>query len=155
MNRFAGIAFAASLVVMPVLAHAQSEPMDTKADIQKLATDWMNAYNKNDAATVAKMYADDALFSNPGWTASGRTAIADALNKDIAAGLFMINSITVDQSQRLGDMNYAKGTWTANMKGPDGSYVPVSGHWLTVGKCQGQSCLILDHNSNLQMPPPK
>jgi ketosteroid isomerase-like protein len=104
---------------------------------------------------VAKMYADDAVFSNPGWTASGRAAIEEGLKKDIAAGVFKVNTITVDQSHRVGDMNYAWGGWTADMKTPDGKEVPVQGHWTVVSRCQGDNCLTLDHNSNMAMPPPK
>ena len=70
----------------------------------------MNAYNKKDAATIANMYTNDGTFSNPGWTASGRTAIEDALNKEFALGIFKYTSITVDQAQRIGDMTYSRGT---------------------------------------------
>ncbi len=75
------------------------------------------------------------IFSTAAWTASGRTAIADALNKEFALGIKM-DSITVDQAQRIGDISYSQGTWTADMKGPDGKDVPVNGHWLIVAKCQ-------------------
>lgn len=156
MKWFAGIAFATSLIVMPVVAHSDSAPIDTKADIQKLAVTWMDAYNKKDATTIAKMYTNDAVFSNPGWTASGRAAIEDSFNKEIAAGIFTsMTSITVDQSERVGDLNYSRGSWTAGMRGPDGKDVPVNGHWLIVGKCQGQDCLALIHNVNMALPPPK
>ncbi len=74
----------------------------------------MNAYNSKDGAKVAQMYADDATVSSPGWTATGRAAIEDGLKKDMAAGVFSkINSITVDQSHRVGDLNYAMGAWAA------------------------------------------
>ena len=155
MNWFAGIAFATSLIVMPAVAHAESAPIDTKVEIQKIATEWMNAYNKKDAATIGQIYTDDAIFSNPGWTASGRAAIQESLGKEFAADIFKYTSITVDQSQRVGDLNYSQGTWTADMKGPDGKNLPVNGHWLIVSKCQGQKCLALIHNGNVAMPPPK
>jgi hypothetical protein len=40
-------------------------------------------------ATVAKMYAEDGLFSGPGWTASGRAAIEEGFKKDIGAGVLL------------------------------------------------------------------
>ena len=90
----------------------------------------MDAYNKKAAATIAKMYAEDAVFSTPGWTASGRTAIEDAVNKDLATGAFSkINSIAVDQTHRVGELNYCAGSWAAEMKGPGGQDVPVGGRW--------------------------
>jgi uncharacterized protein (TIGR02246 family) len=126
MKKFAGVALAGLLMLVAETAGAQA-PVDSKADTQKLANAWMQAYNNKDAATVAKMYADDVVFSNPGWTASGRAAIEEGLKKDIAAGVFKVNTITVDQSHRVGDMNYAWGGWTADMKTPDGKEVPVQG----------------------------
>ena len=51
MKWLVGITFATSLLVMPAAAHAETA-MDTKADIQKVAIDWMNAYNKKNAAAI-------------------------------------------------------------------------------------------------------
>jgi uncharacterized protein (TIGR02246 family) len=154
MRWLAGMAFAASLVVMPAVAFAQAA-VDTKADTQKLADEWLKAYNQKDAATIAKMYTADAVFSGPGWTASGREAIEEGFKKEIAAAAMKVNSITVDQSHRVGNMNYSWGSYEADMKGPDGKDVPVHGHWTVVGQCQDGNCLALDHNSNMAMPPPK
>ena len=64
---------------------------------------------------------------NPGWTASGRAAIQESLGKEFAADIFKYTSIIVDQSQRVGDLNYSQGTYTADMKGPDGKNLPVNG----------------------------
>jgi len=75
------------------------------------------------------------------------------LNKEFA--IFKFADIVVEQGQRLGDMSYSRGTWKATMTGPDGKDVPVNGHWLTVERCQGQDCLIMVHNINMAMPPPK
>ena len=152
MKSLVGMAFATSLIAISAVAHAQNT--DITADVQKLANDWMTAYNNKDAATIANMYAEDGIFSNTNWTASGRTAIADALNKEFALGV-KFTAITVDQSQRIGDMAYSRGTWAADAKSPDGKNVSVNGHWLTVAKCQGQTCLMTVHNGNTAMPPPK
>ena len=149
MKWFAGIAFATSLIVMPAVAHADGAPIDTKMESQKLATEWMNAYNKKDAATIAQMYTEDAVLSNAAWTASGRSAIQDSLSKEFAADILKFTAITVDESQRVGDLNYSRGAYTADMKG-----LPVNGHWVIVSKCQGQKCLAMIHIGNVAMPPP-
>jgi uncharacterized protein (TIGR02246 family) len=154
MKWFAGIAFTALLITIPAVGHAENAPIDTKADVQKLAEQWMDAYNKKDAATIAKMYTDDAVVSFDQWTASGRAEFQDALNKEFPADT-KFTAITVDQSRRVGDLNIARGTWAADAKGPDGKPIPVNGHWVTVGMCQGQTCLISIHNGNTAMPPPK
>ena len=150
MKWFVGIALALSLIG----TSAQAQSTDITADIQAAANDWMNAYNSKDAAKIAQMYAEDGIFSNANWTASGRAAIADALNKEFPLGV-KFSAITVDSAQRINDMAYSRGTWAANAKGPDGKDIAVGGHWLTVGKCQGQVCVIMVHNGNTQMPPPQ
>jgi uncharacterized protein (TIGR02246 family) len=156
MKRFIGLLLAASLMMVAQAARSETTSVDTKADIQKMATAWMDAYNKKDAATIAKMYAEDAVFSNPGWTASGRTAIEDALNKDLAAGAFSkVNSITVDQAHRVGDLDYSAGSWTADAKGPDGKEAPVGGHWLVISQYRDGHYVLLVHNSNMALPPAK
>jgi uncharacterized protein (TIGR02246 family) len=155
MKRFIGLLLAASLMMVAQAARSETTSVDTKADIQKMATAWMDAYNKKDAATIAKMYADDAVFSNPGWTAAGRAAIEDALNKDLAAGSFSkINSITVEQAHRVGDLDYSAGTWAADTKGADGKEVPVGGHWLVISQYRDGHYVMLVHNSNMALPPP-
>jgi uncharacterized protein (TIGR02246 family) len=142
------------MIAAPV-ARSQTSSLDTKADIQKMATAWMDAYNKKDAAAIAKMYAEDAVFSNPGWTASGRTAIEEGLNKDLAAGTFSkLNSISVDQAHRVGDLDYSAGTWSADAKGPDGKEGPVGGHWLVISQYRDGHYVMLVHNSNMALPPP-
>jgi ketosteroid isomerase-like protein len=154
MKWFTKIAVAISLMIAGPVAHAQTT--DTKADIQKSADEYMSAYNKKDAATIAKMYADNAVFSGPGWTASSRAAIQDGLTKEIASGAFSrLTAITVDQSRRVADMNYASGSWSADMKGPDGKDMPVSGHWLVVSEYKNGVYTALVHNTNMAMPPPK
>ena len=37
-------------------------------------------------------------------------------------------AIMADQSQRLGDWQYSRGTWAAEMKGPNGKAMPMNGY---------------------------
>ena len=156
MQRFKTSMLSTAFLVLPVMAMAES-PMDTKADIQKAADQYMAAYNNRDAAALGKMHSDDASVSLSQWTVQGRPAIEAAFTKEFGAGVQFTN-ITVEQSQRTGDINVSRGTWAAEMKGPDGKTMPISGHWLIVGTCQGQggsSCLISQHVGNTNMPPPQ
>ena len=78
MKAIVGLAFATALIAIPVAAES---PVDTTAQIQKNADGWMAAYNDRDAAGVAKVYLEDAVYSNPGWSVSGRAAIIEGLKK--------------------------------------------------------------------------
>ena len=154
MQWFKASMLAAGAMVVSVMAMAES-PIDTKADVQKAADQYMAAYNNRDAAALGRMHSDDASVSLSQWTVQGRPAIEAAFTKEFGAGVQFTN-ITVEQSQRTGDINVSRGTWAAEMKGPDGKAMPISGHWLIVGTCQGQggsTCLISQHVGNTNMPP--
>jgi ketosteroid isomerase-like protein len=152
MKALFAIALAVALTTAPV---AYSQTVDTQADILKAATEWMDAYNKKDATTVAKLYSADAVLSSPGWTAAGRAAIEDGLKKDMAVGVFSrVTSITVDQSHRVGDLVYAMGAWTAQMN-QGGKDVAVGGHWLSVSQYHDGQYSMMMHNINMALPPPQ
>jgi hypothetical protein len=86
----------------------------------------------------AALYAPDALLSFTTWTATGRAAIQEGFTKEFAAVDVKITAINVDQAQRLGDWEHSRGTWAAEMKAPDGKAMPMNGHWLIIGTCQGR-----------------
>ena len=154
MQRFKTSMLSAALLVLPVMAMAEP-PMDTKADIQKAADQY--AYNNRDASALGKMHSDDATVSLSQWTVQGRPAIEAAFTKEFGAGVQFTN-ITVEQSQRTGDINVSRGTWAAEMKTPDGKTadqrpladrrdIPRSG-WIVLS-------LISQHVGNTNMPPPQ
>jgi ketosteroid isomerase-like protein len=147
MRRLTGIAVA-TLMAIPATVAAQTGTDDSKS-VQHAADQWMAAYNASDAAAVAKMYSEDARLSTAMGTADGRPAIEQYLKNEMAAGVKMQN-ITVEKSQRFGDVDYSQGTFAA--MAPAGQ---VTGHWLTFAKCSGDVCLIQSHVSNLPMPPPQ
>jgi ketosteroid isomerase-like protein len=103
---------------------------------------------------LAAAYAPDALLSFTVWTAAGRAAIQEGFAKEFAAVDVKITTINVDQAQRLGDWQHSRGTWAGEIKTPDGKTTPMNGHWLIIGTCQGQTCLIGSHVANTDMPPP-
>jgi hypothetical protein len=77
-------------------------PSSTKADIQ-MATAWMDAQNKEDAATMS---AEDAVFPPPELTISDRTAIEASLKKDRpAVASSKMNAMTLDHAHRVHDLD--------------------------------------------------
>jgi uncharacterized protein (TIGR02246 family) len=120
--------------------------VDTKSDIQKLATDWVNAFNNNDAAAIARLYTDDATLSSTASTDTGRAAIEESLKKLITR--MSVSSLTVDRSHRVGDLAYALGAWKGNLKGAEGKDAPVGGHWLAVYQYVDGNYLAMAHIAN-------
>src|SRR5688572_23823589 len=61
---------------------APADEATTRAQIEQLRTDWIAAAERDDAATIAPMYVDDAVMVGTGTPpASGREAIQEALTQ--------------------------------------------------------------------------
>jgi uncharacterized protein (TIGR02246 family) len=106
-----------------------------EAAIRALGANWFKAYNSADAARIAALYAEDAVWSAPGVPATrGRAAIQEYFKKDTmassAAGLtFKVDpTIDVGVSANLG---WAAGAYTVTNKSGKtidaGKYVTVYG----------------------------
>src|SRR6476469_335113 len=90
MQWFKASMLAAGAMVVSVMAMAES-PIDTKADVQKAADQYMAAYNNRDAAALGKMHSDYASVSLSQWTVQGRPAIEAAFTKEFGAGVQFTN----------------------------------------------------------------
>ena len=122
----------------------------------KLADAWKTAYDNKDAAAVAAMY-DPAkgLYSNPFWTATGAAGIEGGLKADFALGA-NFSDITCEAAERAGTLLVAHGTYVASATGPDGKAMPMRGHWFATAQDKGAGkYLMMTHNANYQLPPPK
>jgi uncharacterized protein (TIGR02246 family) len=124
---------------------------DHKAQIQGYADAWMAAYNAHDTAKLVAMYTEDAVASSPTATVAGKAALTENFNNEFSAGALKFNTVTVDNAQRIGDVSLSDGSWAASMKTPDGKVQPVGGHWLVVGQCKGEDCLISRDFTNMAM----
>ena len=106
--------------------HAQN----TKKDMDKLAKDFENAYNKKDAKTLKEYYTKDAVRVNAdGTTTNGNDAIEESLAND-----FKINNtkikITVAKAVTESDGSVTTtGTYLANGTNMNGEKIDVSGNF--------------------------
>jgi uncharacterized protein (TIGR02246 family) len=138
---------ASSSAMMPAANTA-----DAKAAIAKLRDDWIAAANKKDAATVAGVYTDDAVFvSTESPVAKGRTAIQAAFAKSFpVSSNLRVNS---EKTEISGDIGYDYGTYTWYVTPPKGKAGDVSGNYLVTFKRQSDgSWKISEHVSTT---PPK
>ena len=137
------------LMLVADTAGAQA-PVDLKGNTQKLANAWMQAYNNKDAATVAKMYADDAVFSNPGWTASGRAAKEGHCRRRFQSKHYNCRPVSPRRRHELRMGWVDRRHEDALRKGSAGPGA-LDGRELMPGRQLSHP----DHNSNMAMPPPK
>lgn len=101
------------------------------AAVAKLRNAWADAANRKDAATVAAMYSDNAVFvSSDQPVASGRAAIQAAFAKT-----FPISSdlkISSEKTEASGDLAYDYGTYTQRVTPPKGKAMEIGGNYLVV-----------------------
>ncbi|MEX1185354.1 MAG: SgcJ/EcaC family oxidoreductase [Gemmatimonadaceae bacterium] len=113
----------------PATSDTTGSPAATSADIAAVRDAWLAAAARDDAAAVAAMYTDDAIFvATEAPAARGRAAIQQAL-----AESFPISTIdTVDSREVVvsGDVAYDYGEFRQTVTPPNGAAQTVRGHYV-------------------------
>ena len=144
------MAILAGLLTVTTVAQGQT-PTDVKAEVQKAAQQWVNAYNQRDMTALGNAYAEDAIYSTPFWTAEGRLAIERKNKEDIDRSGAVMNSITVHRAWRSGDVMWADGTWSGSGK-MAGKEVTWTGRWLSVYNCHAERCEVVSEIDSFDQP---
>ena len=130
-----------------------SETTDLRATQTQLKDDWVAAANRDDATTVAGMYAEDAVFILPdGSVLNGRPAIQQALTGYFAnASNLSVNDQSFDQS---GDVVYVTGDFSEDVATPDKKTVKNNGRYIVVSKRQPDGKLLIVRHMGVAVAPP-
>jgi uncharacterized protein (TIGR02246 family) len=124
--------------VLPTFAQ-QKDTVDPQIaqQIRALGVKYDEAFNKNDAAAVAALYKEDAVWRTPHGTFTGRQAIEkDYAKREFQQYLCNNHVLKIDQVDAVGNDVRALGTWTCTFR--EGSHAVeeshVSGHftWIIV-----------------------
>ena len=124
--------------VLPTFAQ-QRDTVDPQIaqQIRALGVKYDEAFNKNDAAAVAALYKEDAVWRTPHGTFTGRQAIEkDYAKREFQQYLCNNHVLKIDQVDAVGNDVRALGTWTCTFR--EGSHAVkeshVSGHltWIIV-----------------------
>jgi uncharacterized protein (TIGR02246 family) len=113
----------------------QEDTVDPKIaeQVRALATKYDDACNKNDAAAVAALIAEKAVWITPHGTFSGRQAIQNYY-ADYSFSRYHINNVSTkcDQVNNFGDDVDAIGTWSCTFQNDFGHTNHVKGHFTFV-----------------------
>lgn len=117
----------------------QQEAVDMEALIAAMAdieAAWKQAYERGDAAALASLYAEDAIYLAPYMDAvRGRSAIEARLAETM--GRMSARQVTIQRSDAgaAGDLAYGIGTFTLEMR-MAGAREPVNdnGKYITIAK---------------------
>jgi Ketosteroid isomerase homolog len=125
------IALAAFLVSPSIRAD------DFKTTVQSAASKWDEAFNKGDAAQLAKMYGSQAALLPPGGApVVGEQNIQQFWKTTLGKG-FGQHKVMVQQAETKGDIGYAYGRWQATGPGEGGANKQYEGNWSNVLERQG------------------
>jgi ketosteroid isomerase-like protein len=125
----------------PVAQEAAPARTDAQvqADVESLRTTWQDLANAGDAAGVAALYTDDALYVDPyGGVHQGTAAIVEYLS-----GAFTRSSgweLRTEGSVIHGEMVAGHGSWSATPNAPEGAPA-MGGHWQNVSVYQPDGSL--------------
>jgi len=131
LRSFALSAFCIMAIATCGSAHAADK---VKSAIDAANRIFLEAYAKGDAATVASVYATDAVVMPPGAPpAKGRTAIQKFWQGAMDSGVGNI-SLHTGQVGSSGTLAYEQGEFALDVRGKDGTTKHLVGKYIVVWK---------------------
>src|SRR5438477_3658741 len=147
-----GMASAAVLVLMAGPVRTESVDAAT-SPFAAAGKQYVEAFNKKDAAAVAALFADDAIRVNAQGITRGREAIQKSTQAGLDAGSHSLN-LRYHIAHIDGNTGWSVAEFDSQVRGKDGADAPVRGFatsvWVRDGgvwKIKGQS--------TFNVPPPK
>lgn len=156
-RHFVSAALSLGLAISPAMAQTTStSDAAVVPKIEQLIADYVEAYNRHDAAALAAFYTADGVFvSVTGTPIEGR----DAIEKFWAATFQRIGNVTQSakafEIHTLGESAWGIGEYSARRKGQVGP-PEIKGHWSAVYVPEGGAWKLrmLSGGPNVQPPSP-
>jgi uncharacterized protein (TIGR02246 family) len=118
-----------------------------------ISTKYNEAVNNHDAAAIAALYTDDAIFvDGSAGPLYGRQAIEKFYADDFKGWQPKNHTSTTDprSGRMLGPDNFTRaGVWSETGKGKNGEDVPIKGYWSEIDTRQGDTWKICVLTGNL------
>src|ERR1044071_2397032 len=151
-STFAIIACAAGLVLLA--EPARSEAIDpATSPFAAAGKQYIEAYNRKDAAGVAALFADDAVRVTAGGIIQGREAIQKSTEAGLEAGGHDLR-LRYHHAHVDGNTGWSVAEVDFGVRGKDGSVSPVHAFATSVWVRDGAAWKIKTH-SIVNTPPPK
>jgi uncharacterized protein (TIGR02246 family) len=149
---FGGIATAAVLVLMTGSVRAEAIDPAT-SPFAAAGKQYIEAYNRKDAAAVAALFADDAVRVTAGGIIQGREAIQKSTEAGLEAGGHDLR-LRYHHAQIDGNTGWSVAEVDFGVRGKDGSVSPVHAFATSVWVRDGAAWKIKTQ-SIVNTPPPK
>ena len=108
---------------------------ETARQVRALASNYDAAFNRQDAVTVAGLYAEDAVFNTPEGTFQGRQQSKNSMQKHYFGEVHSKNFVTiVNEAIAAGNEVRATGTWSDTFEEPSTGTIHAEGtySWVLV-----------------------
>ena len=130
----------------------------TIEQIDALAKKFDEAFDNGDAAALASLFTDDAVFVTPGGMMYGREAIEKYWVETFQQGHFSNHLNKADQySPHLigttGNEVWRTGEWSFTVQGKSGDPIKLKGYWSAINVREGDAWKIQMLTFNVTPPP--
>ena len=134
-------------------ATAEKSSTDATAEVTALRDQWIAAAERDDAAAVAGMYTDDAMFIGAEGNVVGRTAIEQSLAESFktASGL----TVSEGTVEAVGDVVYSTGDWSQKVTTANGKTTDISGRYLVISRRQADGTWKITRHVSMPNPAPQ
>ena len=142
---------AESAAAEPAMEAAGDVAMEgSTAELDALRSAWIDAALAHDAASLADLYAEDAVYmASTGKVTHGRADIL-AHFQEVVGGYEAID-VTPIKSWVTGNTSVDVGSFTSTYASPDGS-MTVDGHYTVVSRHDGERWRIVSHIASVPNP---
>jgi uncharacterized protein (TIGR02246 family) len=135
--RFAVVLVGLTISFAPPAFAQQNDTVDAEIaqQVRALASNYDAAFNRQDAVTVAGLYAENAVFNTPEGTFHGRQAIRELYAKRYFVEAHSKNVVTVvNEAIAAGNEVRATGTWSDTFEEPSTGTIHAEGtySWVLV-----------------------
>jgi uncharacterized protein (TIGR02246 family) len=146
---------------LPTFAQ-QKDTVDpqTIEQIDALAKKFDEAFNNGDAAALAALYTEDAVFVTPEGLVYGREAIEKYWADTFQQGHFSNHLNKADQYSphmigTAGDEVWRTGEWSFTVQGKSGDPINLKGYWSAINVREGDTWKTRMLTYNVTPPPSK
>ncbi len=151
LRSFTIIAVLTTRLVVPAVAQHVSD-QDAWSSGQSMAQAFSKASQAKDAAGVAALYSEEAVYVTPDGPIFGRAAIQMHFAEDFK--FFTPEPAKLDRVAMIGDtVRLRTGSWSGVFQGPNGP-MGVKGYWGTTDVRDGDTWKIRMETFNMTMLPP-
>lgn len=127
------------------------DPDAARADVDQIRSQWLDAADRDDAATVTALYSDDAVVSSPEGSAEGREAIEELWTQQFPMSSDL--DVEAEDFASSGDLAYEIGRYSQTLTPPEGEPMEVDGKYVIVLKRQPDGAWrIVRHMSFINEP---